>query len=250
VAQLRRRERRGQFALDAFRGGALRAGRRLRNYEGGGAPRHCGRRRRGSRGRGLSRRASGREQQQSNGKASGSVLKGKRDLIRRRCGSCHEEQGDEDTGIKPLPYTSELAKKNKHGLKRPTGAHERIVVENDPIGRLSPSILINFSRPELSPLILGPLAKSAGGYGTCGDVFKDKNDPDYKELLDALVNARALYEAGRTFGSPTFMPNRQYVREMVKYGILPASFDITKDELDVFQTDEKYWRSLWHRPGK
>lgn len=191
------------------------------------------------------------EQQQSNGVASGSVLGGKRNLINRRCGSCHKATPEkDDNNTMSLPYDPELARKNdKKKLERQTGAYERIVEENDPVARRGWDILVNFSRPELSPLLLGPLAKSAGGYGTCGDVFKDRNDPDYKELLNALVKARTLYEEGKTYGSPTFKPNRQYIREMKKYGVLPQSFDITKNEIDVFQTDQKYWKSFWYVPG-
>ncbi len=35
---------------------------------------------------------------------------------------------------------------------------------------------------------------------------------------------------------------------MVRYGILPADFDRMKDPIDVYQTDQAYWRSLWYRP--
>ncbi|OGV68232.1 MAG: hypothetical protein A2283_10255 [Lentisphaerae bacterium RIFOXYA12_FULL_48_11] len=190
------------------------------------------------------------QQQHSNGVASGSVLGGKRAIINRRCISCHKNAKDEnEDGSMSLPYNTELARKrNKKKLQRPMGSWERLVIENDPGLRRASNILVNFSRPEFSPLLLGPLAKSAGGYGTCGDVFKDKNDPDYKELLDALVKAKTLYEEGKTYGSPTFQPNPQYIREMKKYGILPKSFDITKNEIDVFQTDQKYWQSFWYVP--
>jgi hypothetical protein len=44
---------------------------------------------------------------------------------------------------------------------------------------------------------------------------------------------------------PGFRPNEQYVREMKRYGILPAAFDNLADRIDVYQTDEAYWRSLW-----
>ncbi len=37
---------------------------------------------------------------------------------------------------------------------------------------------------------------------------------------------------------------------MKRFGILPASFDAAKDLIDVFQTDEAYWRSFWQAAGK
>ena len=34
------------------------------------------------------------------------------------------------------------------------------------------------------------------------------------------------------------------------YGVLPASFDLVKDPIDVYATDEAYWQSFWHRPSR
>jgi len=35
---------------------------------------------------------------------------------------------------------------------------------------------------------------------------------------------------------------------MKRFGILPASFDITIDPIDVYEVDRRYWRSFWYRP--
>jgi hypothetical protein len=35
---------------------------------------------------------------------------------------------------------------------------------------------------------------------------------------------------------------------MKRFGILPAAFDPTKDPIDAFATDEKYWRLFWYAP--
>jgi hypothetical protein len=40
-------------------------------------------------------------------------------------------------------------------------------------------------------------------------------------------------------------PNKDYIREMKRFGILPNAFDVTKDPFDPFNTDQLYWRSLW-----
>jgi hypothetical protein len=43
-------------------------------------------------------------------------------------------------------------------------------------------------------------------------------------------------------------PSPHYVRELQRYGILPPEFDLDRDPIDVYATDQAYWRSLWHRP--
>ncbi|MEI6535232.1 MAG: hypothetical protein WCN98_07830, partial [Verrucomicrobiaceae bacterium] len=39
-------------------------------------------------------------------------------------------------------------------------------------------------------------------------------------------------------------PNASYIREMKKFGILPETLD-PRDTVDVYSTDEEYWRSFW-----
>lgn len=167
-----------------------------------------------------------------------------RQIAERRCYTCHKPPSDKEDPME-LPFNADAERKSRAKLGRPTGVYERIVHENDPVARLSPNILLNFTRPEFSPLLLGPLAKSAGGFGSCGDVFRDTQDPDYRRLLEAIQRARAGLEALPRFATPGFRPNRQYLRELRRFGILPAEFDPARDPLDVFATDQAYWRSLW-----
>jgi hypothetical protein len=188
------------------------------------------------------------KEQQASVVATAAVFGEKRPLLNRRCGSCHES--DPDGEARPLPLTQDWGRNNKQRLGRPTAAYERVVMPNDPIARFSPNILLNFTRPELSPLLLGPLAKAAGGWGSCGVVFTNKADPGYLGLLAGIQKGKALLDATPRFGTPEFKPNRQYVRELKKYGILPASFDLAKDPIDVFQADQAYWKSFWHHPGQ
>ena len=49
---------------------------------------------------------------------------------------------------------------------------------------------------------------------------------------------------------PGFKPRREYVRDMIRYGVLPAERDLAKDPVDVYATDQAYWKSLWHRPAQ
>ncbi len=53
-------------------------------------------------------------------------------------------------------------------------------------------------------------------------------------------------KSGYRFDMPGFKPNEHYTREMKRYGILPQSFNLETDAIDVYETDQKYWESLWH----
>jgi hypothetical protein len=169
------------------------------------------------------------------------------EVMQRRCYTCHKKPSDREDPME-LPFNYEAERKTRARLGRPTGAYERIVFENDPIARLSPNILLNLTHPHRSPLLLAPLAKSAGGFGSCGAVFADRQDPDYTKMLDAIRRAGTAVASSARFATPAFKPNRQYVREMKRFGILPASFDLARDPLDAFATDQAYWRSFWTHP--
>jgi len=118
----------------------------------------------------------------------------------------------------------------------------------------------NLTRPEKSLILLAPLAKAAGGHGTCkteadggrspkaGSTFSDRQDPDYLAILAAVEEAKRRLDEIKRFDMPGFRPDGHYVREMKRYGVLPASFNSEEDAVDVYQTDRAYWRSLWHRP--
>ena len=152
-------------------------------------------------------------------------------VIRKRCASCHGKPGmqlpTDIRGIKPHYYRA-----------IPTGAE-----------RFATPLLFNESRPEKSMALLAPLAKEAGGYGICpGPVFKDTGDPDYQRMLAALKRPAEYLKTAVLYNMPAFKPNVHYVREMQRYAILPASFDPAKDSIDVFATDQAYWRSMWHLP--
>ena len=47
---------------------------------------------------------------------------------------------------------------------------------------------------------------------------------------------------------PDFRPSAPYVREMKRYGILPMSLE-EGAIIDVYATDQAYWRSLWWTPS-
>ena len=106
---------------------------------------------------------------------------------------------------------------------------------------------MNATRPERSAVLLAPLAKDAGGWGICPDVFASKDDPDYKTMLTAAMNWQAEWQKSNAFGSPTFMVNDQYIREMVRFGILPEN---TRAEgVNPYETDQRYWQMFHYNPG-
>ena len=126
-----------------------------------------------------------------------------------------------------------------------TGQYERVVLTNDPMVRFSADILLDLTEPADSALLLAPLAKAAGGLQSCGVVFTNTADPDYKTMLAAVRRAKTVADAEPRYSTPKFQPNRQYVREMKKYGVLPATADPAREPVNFFETDQRYWSSFW-----
>ena len=114
--------------------------------------------------------------------------------------------------------------------------------------RFARHLLYNLTRPEKSLLLLAPLAREAGGRQRCGEVvFRDRTDADYQMLLLSICDAQARLNEIKRFDMPGFQPRPEYVREMRRYGILPAS-DSVDAPVDPYATDRTYWESLWYRP--
>jgi hypothetical protein len=145
-----------------------------------------------------------------------------------------------------LPVAISQEKRREMVRARGMAPHERIVREDD--ARFSAHVLLNMSRPTRSPLLLGPLPKADGGWGTCADRYAGTDDPEYRSLLALMQERKKQYDEPPRFGMPGFRPNRQYIREMKRFGVLPAEFDPATDPVDPFDTDERYWRLFWSRP--
>ena len=171
------------------------------------------------------------------------------DVFNRRCAECHKNTADRN--VNGLPFSWEIRHDKENALAgRPISCYERIVFTNDPARVFDASLLVNYTQPECSCVLLAPLAQAAGGYGRCGRaVFQDKNDPDYKKLLASIESGKQLYDARPPWGAPGWKPTPQYVREMKRFGVLPEAFDPARDTLDPFATDQAYWRSLWPKPN-
>jgi hypothetical protein len=183
--------------------------------------------------------------------------------MRRRCSQCHA--GDtqlpatpkDNMGLrlhhlvygegKPRYWEPPWIKSYDDGTIRP-GSPEWLRAFGDPRLRFSRHKIYNFTRPEQSIQLRAPLARAAGGLGICGDVFTSRNDPDFEILLAAVRAAKDHLDHITRFDMPNFRPEPEYIREMIRYGILPAEFDINQDPIDVYETDRRYWQSLWHQP--
>lgn len=103
-------------------------------------------------------------------------------------------------------------------------------------------------------MLLAPLAREAGGYQLCqkpGDpapVFPNTSDPAYQTLLAMISQGKKHLETMPRFDMPQFKPRPAYVREMKRFGILPANTP-SDTAINPYTTDRKYWESLWHTPA-
>jgi hypothetical protein len=163
-----------------------------------------------------------------------------------RCIVCHKPNSPLE-----MPYeywrNSKRLERWKPSIKlldRPIGPNERVIVPDDPIAKFGAALLYNFTRPEKSPVLLAPLAKAAGGWECCPGVYKDRDDPHYQDQLARIRQAKELLDAEPRYATPGFKPNRQYLREMRRYGLLPEDSSDSPENVNVFQLDQRYWRSL------
>ena len=107
----------------------------------------------------------------------------------KRCASCHDPKKfmpDEKSGL------------NKYHIGRHVGGSAGQWGAADSGMRVRH---LNLSHPSHSAALQAPLAKSAGGWGLCGEkgkpVFADTNDSDYKKILESLgkIDTRKGIEA-------------------------------------------------------
>jgi hypothetical protein len=177
-----------------------------------------------------------------------------KDAIQRRCATCHEKR---------LPcfvtdQTSSDPYNDFEGWQRP-------------VHRFSRHTIFNLTHPERSLALTAPLAKSAGGFAEGalskvapvpadlsnapkpvihGVIFASTDDPDYRAILAHLQAARDRLNTIKRFDMPGFKPAPAYIREMKRYGVLEAEFDVGKKDVDMYELDQKYWQQFWHQPIK
>lgn len=185
------------------------------------------------------------------------------EVMNRRCDRCHAPTDDEKkigTYALPAHFYAQYYPPDEHQKNRYV-AHTM----SEDGGRFNRHVIFNLSYPELSKAARAPLARQAGGLGICqaksGEaVFQDKTDPDYQVIVAAIARGRRhILEENNRFcmvnPSPNngpdcpvrFVPRRDYVREMIRYGVLPADHDFSAS-VDPFELDQAYWRSFWYVP--
>ncbi len=164
-------------------------------------------------------------------------------ILHRRCYTCHQPngKGPQNRLIEPLDWDQ-----RKKLVKRSVGQHERIVLKNDPARYYAWNVLINATRPSQSAVLQAPLAKEAGGWGLCPNVFGSKGDPGYRGMLRAVKNWQTEWQKTGAFGSPGFRVNHQYLREMKRFGILEEN--ASAEKIDPYETDQRYWEMFHYSP--
>ncbi len=185
------------------------------------------------------------------------------EVINRRCDRCHAPtEAEKQIGTYKLPahfyaryYPPEQFQKNRYL------AHTM----SEDGGRFNRHLIYNLSYPELSKAARAPLARQAGGLGVCqtksGEtVFADKTDPDYLAIVAAVARGRRhILEENNRFCmvNPSvnngqdypvqYVPRRDYVREMIRYGVLPVDHDFGAS-VDPFELDKAYWKTFTYVP--
>ena len=177
------------------------------------------------------------------------------DAVQRRCAACHGR-------MLPRHVTDRLR-------LDPWGD---MLSWTRPLSRFSRHRLFNLSRPAKSLILLAPLCRDAGGYAkgqprpggpkpvkedrrrpprpaVHHTVFADTQDPDYQKILAHVEAAKRKLDEIKRFDMPGFRPNEHYVREMKRYGVLPADLPVDA-AVDPYVTDRAYWSSLWYRPPR
>ena len=152
--------------------------------------------------------------------------------IESRCAKCHAD--DRRLPIQPMDEV---------------GIDGYTIAEELTPRRFSNHVVYNLSHPDKSLMLLAPLARAAGGCGTCSSenqpIFTSVNDPDYKALLGMIQRGSEELRKDKRFDMPGFHPTTHYVRIMTDLGILPKSHP-QDAPIDVYATDQAYWRSFWH----
>jgi cytochrome c553 len=162
-------------------------------------------------------------------------------VLASRCVSCHS-----GSGAPPLPRS--LSDERGASFWQP-----RIPDRSHITSR---HLVFNLSRPDKSLLLLAPLARAAGGYQLCHNptgaaaadaVFSNTADPGYQALLAMVAAGKSYLEGITRFDMPDFKPRAAYLREMKRYGVLPAGLPADAP-VNPYQTDQRYWQSLWYQP--
>ena len=186
------------------------------------------------------------------------------------------EMADNWPTTKPAKVSIERRCAECHGRMLPRFVTDQIPVDGygdlegwqRPTSRFSRHTVFDLTQPEKSLVLMAPLGREAGGYAVGSPesaelitenrskppepvshpvIFASVDDPDYKNILAHLRAAKARLDEIKRFDMPEFKPRGEYVREMKRFGVLAGSFDLISEGIDVYATDEEYFRLFWHR---
>ena len=164
-------------------------------------------------------------------------------VIRNNCNSCHT--GDNAIPLRPDDH-EDFYGDNWSGI-------DDGKLEHPQRSKYATDLIYNFTNPDKSVLLLAPLAVSAGGYGKCTSngtsVFANTNNADYQTLLAAIEDCKTILNEKKRFDMTDFIPNRQWVREMKKYGLIPVDLNPYEDPVDPYEVEKEYYESMWAKTG-
>ncbi|MDR3228143.1 MAG: hypothetical protein LBT53_01840 [Puniceicoccales bacterium] len=155
-------------------------------------------------------------------------------VLSDNCASCHNRQRGNQLA---MSASDEIVQPPWEPFRR----------GNDARRRYARHLIYDLTVPANSALLLAHLSKTAGGYAIGENVlFKDKTDPRYKTLLAGVERAKRHLDEIKRFDMPGFIPRPQYIRELKKYGILPATHN-PASPVNTYDLEQKYWQSLWYK---
>jgi mono/diheme cytochrome c family protein len=152
--------------------------------------------------------------------------------LTENCAACHTKANNRQL---PLSPSDEIGGPPWENLR-----------QNDVRRKYSRQLLYDLTEPAQSAILLAPLAKSAGGYESCGSaILKNRKDPRYKAILAGIERTKQQLDSIKRFDMQGFIPRPQYIRELKKYSVIPAQHDESK-EIDTYAIEQKYWKTLWN----
>ena len=173
------------------------------------------------------------------------------EVIINRCGGCHKATEKSYRNVKKGAFYFQFGKQEP---PQPllVQKNDSILIRHMAYFQLGEAPLYqamcNLDRPEYSIFLRAPLAKSAGGLELCGQpVFQDKTDKDYATILARIEDASQRLQAEKRFDMPGFRPNRYYIREMQRYGILPKDL-APEAPINPYAIDQAYWSKFQLTP--
>jgi len=171
--------------------------------------------------------------------------------IENACGKCHTAEASIPKRLfEPKQNYGETIFDYREAFENPAVEKIKYRTADGKVceSKILKDLLYNLSEPEKSLVLTIPLAENAGGSAKPANshpvVFKDKNDPHYADVLNALRAASELLAKVSPFeDSPNFRTTAGYVEKMRFLKILPADFP-HEGKLDARKADAAYFEHV------